>query len=261
MSLETLFAPRSVAIAGLSRRPGTVGERCLATLLRHGYQGDVFGVHPEAERIGGVRCWRTIDELPVTPDVTVLLRPGEETIGATRAAGARGTPWVLACGTLERPALRERLAGAAWEAGTRIVGPNTEGLWDLRAHAVLSFGTVAYADELIDGPAAVISQSGGVGAAMARTLCASGLGCRTFIGTGDELALTVTEVLAHLAPGGYRLIAVYLEAVDDLAALRDAVEAATIAGAVVAVLKVGRSDAGARIAASHAGRIAGHDAL
>jgi acyl-CoA synthetase (NDP forming) len=259
-----LFAPRSVAIIGISRRPGSVGHRALAALRRHGFTGEIYGVHPEADEIEGVAAAPSLASLPTVPELVVALRPPRDTIEAVAAAGELGVGWVLAGGGgfEADPELVARLSETAAAGGVSVIGPNTEGLWDLSSPLVASFGSVALNDDLFDGPASVVSQSGGVGAAMARQLLASGLGCRTFVSTGNELNVSVTDVFAHLVQrGDQRLFTLFLEAVDDLARLRDLVAAAVAGGAVVAVLKVGRSAAGAEAAASHSGRMAGNDAL
>jgi acyl-CoA synthetase (NDP forming) len=263
-SFDALFDPRSVVVVGVSRREGAVGHRALSALRKQGFAGEVFGVHPELDEVAGFPCVASLSLVPGSPDVAIVLRPPLETIAAVRTAGEQGIGWVVAGGGGFEgdPELVAELARAAADAGVRLVGPNTEGLWHLPSSLIASFGSVATNDVLYDGAAAVVSQSGGVGAAMARMLLATGLGCRTFVGTGNELNVSVTDVLEHLVLAGrHDLLVVYLEAVDDLARFRDIVATAVQDGTVVAVMKVGRSAAGAEAAASHSGRMAGDDAL
>ena len=46
--LDSLLAPKSIAVVGASRAPHTIGWQILDNLLRHGYTGAVYPVNPSA---------------------------------------------------------------------------------------------------------------------------------------------------------------------------------------------------------------------
>jgi predicted CoA-binding protein len=52
---------KKIALVGVSRDPKKFGQAVLTDLKNRGYE--VFPVHPEAEEIAGVRCYRNLAEL------------------------------------------------------------------------------------------------------------------------------------------------------------------------------------------------------
>ena len=57
--MRALLHPRSVAVVGASRRPGTIGAALLANLKRDGFRGAIYPVNPEARQIEGLRAYPT----------------------------------------------------------------------------------------------------------------------------------------------------------------------------------------------------------
>src|SRR5580704_13972201 len=70
-SLQPVFAPRSVAVIGTSRRTGTVGRTVLANLKSGGYPGPLYAVNPNAREIDGTPCFPDVGSLPRAPDLAV----------------------------------------------------------------------------------------------------------------------------------------------------------------------------------------------
>ena len=54
--LEPLFAPRSIAVIGASRTPGSVGNAIMTNLVFGGFTGVIYPVNPKAKSILGNRC-------------------------------------------------------------------------------------------------------------------------------------------------------------------------------------------------------------
>ncbi|HEX7069599.1 MAG TPA: hypothetical protein VF190_02290, partial [Rhodothermales bacterium] len=79
--------------------------------------------------------------------------------------------------------------------------------------------------------------------------------------TGNENDLGALDILEHyVADAGTRVIASYLEGVDDIARFERVARSADAAGKPLIVWKVGRSERGARAAAAHTGSVVGDDA-
>ena len=74
-SIGRLLAPRSVAVVGASRQPGSIGHTVLVNLLRSGFQGPVYPVNPRAEHVASVRAYHSVDDVPDDIDVAVLAIP------------------------------------------------------------------------------------------------------------------------------------------------------------------------------------------
>jgi len=71
--LRPLLAPTSIAIVGASSRPNTVASRPLTNLQQIGYDGDIYLVNPNRTKIGAIRCYPNLDELPKVPEVVLLV--------------------------------------------------------------------------------------------------------------------------------------------------------------------------------------------
>ena len=67
--LDTLFAPRSVAVVGASPRMTSTGRAVLENLINSGFPGAIHLVNPRYDEIAGVRSMKSYDDLPEAPDV------------------------------------------------------------------------------------------------------------------------------------------------------------------------------------------------
>ncbi|WP_116953374.1 acetate--CoA ligase family protein [Jiangella endophytica] len=259
--LDLLFSPRSVAVIGASADPGRLTGRPLRILRRHGFAGEVFVVHPREDEIDGVRCYRSVTELPSVPDVLIVMLRAAAVPAVAREAGRKGVRHlvVLSSGfeeTDEGVALSAELRDIAHQHGMGIVGPNSEGLWHLPARTLLTFGSAAMRDDLRSGPIAVLSQSGSIGASVMRRLNDSGTGADLFVSLGNETLLGAADYLSWIVRNPtVRVVACFLEGLRDGRAFLEAASAARAAGIAVVVLKAGASEQGRAASASHTGKI------
>src|SRR6185437_11713206 len=88
-SLRPVFAPRSVAVIGASRRTGTVGRKVLDNIRTGGYAGQLYAVNPNASQVGGVPSFPDVESLPETPDLAVLAVPPMAVAVTAEACGQR----------------------------------------------------------------------------------------------------------------------------------------------------------------------------
>lgn len=262
--LERLFRPRSIALIGASSDPAKVGGRPLHFLVKHGFSGDIWPVNPGADEIDGVKCYPDIESLPGAPDVAMVLVGPAHAEASIRALAARGTgvAIVLAGGFAESGAdgnaRQDSLLLAA--NGMRLLGPNTIGLLNMTDDITLSASGALDAGNRFKGGVAVVSQSGGILGSLMSRAAAQGVGLSHLIATGNEADIDVGDAVAYLSQDREtRVIALYLETIRKPDLFRQAAEAAAEAGKKLVIYKVGRSEAGARSAASHTGALAGED--
>src|SRR5262249_8589584 len=257
--LDPIFAPRTVAVLGVSRNPAKLGHKLLQNVKESGFAGTVYPVNPSGEEILGFTSVRSIEALPEGIDLALVSLPAATVPEAIRALAARRTrsAVVLSSGFGEvDDAGRGTQAGllaTASTAGLRLVGPNCLGVSS--APAQLN-GTYFWDLPRIDGGIGVVSQSGAYGGLIMRHLGARGLGVSRFLSIGNQADVDIAEVMDYLADDPHTtLIACFVEALRDG---RRFVAAAERAGRKpVVVLKGGRSDAGGRAAGSHTGSLAG----
>lgn len=260
--LDTLLAPRSVAIVGASDRAGSNGHAMITMCALDGYDGAVYPVNPRLETIEGRRCYPDLAALPEIPEHVVIGVASplvEPVLEAAIALGVRSATIFASChvendGT---PALPQRLAGRARAAGMALCGANCMGFYT--PGAGLRVASMYSPPGIRRGGIAWIAQSGSTFGALAHN--DRRLGFSLCVSTGMELVTTVADYMDWaLAQPETRVIGLFIETIRDPEAFMAALETARAAGVPVVALKVGRTERSAKMALSHTGAIAGNDA-
>jgi acetyltransferase len=272
--LAPLFAPRSVAVLGVSRNPEKLGFRLLQNVKgraaapvgsadapgAHGFAGAIHPVNPSGEPILDLPTVRTVEALPEGIDLALVSLPAAAVPAAVKALAARRVraAVILSSGFGEvgdeGRGVQGELLAAARAAGLRLVGPNCMGVYS--APARLN-GTYFWDLPRLDGGISVISQSGAYGGLIFRHLGGRGLGVARFLSIGNQADVDIAEVIEYLAGDpATTLIACFVEALSDGRRFVEVARRTTMRKPIV-VLKGGRSDAGRRAAGSHTGALAG----
>ena len=61
-----------MAVVGASGRSDSLGEWSLTNLLKGGYTGDLYPVNPGYEELQGHKCYASLKDLPVVPDMVIF---------------------------------------------------------------------------------------------------------------------------------------------------------------------------------------------
>ncbi|HUK61720.1 MAG TPA: CoA-binding protein, partial [Dongiaceae bacterium] len=88
-SLDAVFRPRSVAVIGASRDRGTIGAEIFHNLLEHGFNGPVYPVNPRADVVQSVKAYPTIEDVPGSVDLAVIVVPASHVLGVLEACGRK----------------------------------------------------------------------------------------------------------------------------------------------------------------------------
>ena len=268
-SLKPFLDPRSIAIIGASENPNKIGGRPLAFLRRFGFGGPVFPINPTRKEVQGVPSFPSLADLPEVPDLAVVVVPGDNAVAAVKDCAARGVKAAIVMSSgfgetasPEGKAKEREMVAAARAGGMRMVGPNTQGLANFGNGAVASFSTLFTSQAPMDGPIAVVSQSGAMSAVPVGLLREVGLGVRYSLATGNDADVTVAEMAAAAASDpDMRLLLLYLECIPRPDQLAQMAWIAHERGVFVVALKSGRTEPGQRAARSHTGAIANDDRL
>lgn len=265
-SLARLLDPASIAIVGASDNPDKIGGRPIHYMRRHGYAGTLYPINPQRAEVQGERAWPSLAALPAAPDLAIVAVAGEQAVRAVDDCAALGVAAaiVISAGFSETGeagrALQDAMTARARAAGMRIVGPNSQGLANFGNGAIASFSTMFLEVAPGDGPVAVISQSGGMCAMVYGLLRQRGIGVRHVHATGNEADVSVAELAcATLRDPEVGCVLLYLESLREVGPLAEAAALARTRGVPLIVVKSGRSEAGARAAASHTGALANED--
>ncbi|WLQ35517.1 acetate--CoA ligase family protein [Streptomyces castrisilvae] len=252
--LDRFFRPESVAVIGASDtegRPNTGITRQLTTWAER-VGARLYPVHPTRTSVFGRACFPSVAALPEQVDLAVLLvsdpLPVIEELARAKVRFAVAFASGFAETGEEGAAAQARLAAAVERSGLRLLGPNT----NLNAFE-------EFRDDL-EGPAiALITQSGHQGRPV-YTLQELGVRLSHWAPTGNEADLETADFIAYFSQRPeVGAIACYVEGLKDGRSFLLAADRAARAGVPVVAVKVGRTEAGARTAASHTGKLTGAD--
>jgi len=262
-ALAPLFSPRSVAVVGASRRAGTIGHEIFRNLLRCGFTGVVYPVHPTAHAVAGVKAWPSVAELPEPVDLAVLVVPATGVVDIARACAERGVKAlvVITAGFREvgdEGAAREaELIRIVRKAGMRLVGPNCLGL--INADPTVRLNATFAPTWPSHGRVGFLSQSGALGVAILDHSQRLGIGVSSFVSVGNKADVSANDLLEHWEQDdGTDIILLYLESFGDPRKFTRTARRVARKKPIIAV-KSGRGAAGQRAASSHTGSLAGGD--
>ncbi|MFF1680164.1 acetate--CoA ligase family protein [Streptomyces sp. NPDC058256] len=254
--LDRFFRPESVAVIGASDaegRPNTgITRQLIAWAERVGAR--LHPVHPTRQSVFGIPCLPSISDLPEQVDLAVLLvgdpLPVIEKLAEAKVKFAVAFASGFAETGAEGALAQARLATAVAGSGLRLLGPNT----NLNAFE-------KFRDDL-DGPAiALITQSGHQGRPV---FAMQELGVRLshWAPTGNEADLETADFISYFSERPeVGAIACYVEGLKDGRSFLLAADRAARRGVPVVAVKVGRTETGARTAASHTGKLTGADTV
>ncbi len=254
-----MLAPRSIALIGEHGWTEAVARASLAV----GYQGKLWRVHPSRASAPDVQYFRSIDDLPESPDCAFVAVPNHEA-PKVAAALARREAGGFICFSA---GFAEMQTGAAIELTQELqrnagavpfLGPNCYGMVNFFDRAAL------WPDQVVgkspERGVALISQSGTI----ALTLMFSGrsLPLGYVITIGNQTRLTAADLITELCDDPrVTAIGLYLEGIQDGAAFARAAYQARSCGKPLALVKSGRTPAAAQTARSHTGALTGSDAV
>jgi len=212
-SLESIMAPKSVAVVGASKS-GSIG----GIILKNSSNIEkLYPINPKRSTLLGRRCYPSLSALPETPDLVVLALGPQTTIDSLKEyceIGGRGAI-IVSDGFAEsgRKDLEDELVKTAEDHDMVYIGPNCLGVIDnysgLNTMFVPERRTSFQAKPSGLG---IISQSGGIGLELLEMLDSDNLSVGKWISCGNASGIAVAEILAHMGDDPrIRVIAIYLE--------------------------------------------------
>lgn len=261
--LAKLFAPRSVALVGVSSRPESLSGRLLANLQRAAYTGAMYPVNPKARELAGLPCFPSLAAVPEVPDVSIIMVPRDAALAAVEESLERGVEALVLItagfreGGEEGARLERAIVERVRKAGAVMLGPNCMGVvnTDPAVRLDATFSPVPPRP----GGVAFASHSGALGVAMFEQALEVGLGISLFVSLGNSAVVTTADALEVFAQDPRtRAVMLYLEAIEEPRRFLEVAKALAAQKPVV-VLKAGRTEAGQKAAGSHTGALAAQD--
>jgi len=266
--LDRLFNPRSIAVIGASAELGTISGQPMNFLVKRGYGGALYPINPKYQELLGHKCYGSVEALPETPDLALILVNARLAVKMLEACGRKGIEFVIMFSSgfsesgEEGASMQEELLAIAKRYNIGFVGPNCQGMIGVPSKAYAGFGS-AFIYDYKPGPVSMVSQSGGFGfSVMSLAAMEGGVGFRYVVTTGNEVGISTLDFMRFLIDDPQtRMIASYTEGMKDANRLREIGEAALDACKPILVWKVGNSEEGQRAVASHTANLSGAMAL
>jgi 3-hydroxypropionyl-CoA synthetase (ADP-forming) len=265
--MEMFFTPQSVALVGASATPGKIGNSVLDSLAKHDYKGKVFPINPKQEEILGIKCYPSISAIPEKVDLVVVCVDLSITPPILEECAKKGIHSVVIVSGGGKELGGER---AAYEAEVkrlsekyeiRIIGPNCIGMFNAANRLDCAFQGQARMVRAKLGPVALLSQSGTMGISFLET--ADSFGLSKMVSYGNRSDVDEADMIWYLADDPQtKVIALYVEGFGDgRKFVNTAKHVMAEKKKPIVIWKSGRSEAGAKQAASHTGSLGGSNAI
>lgn len=264
-TVRDILHPRSVAIVGASDSEQKWGGRLLRYMLRHRHDGPLYPINARASELMGLPAYPSLLDCPGPVDLAILLVPREHVRAAVEDCVAKGVGCAL-CITAgfaetgdQGRADENELVAMARAGGVRLIGPNCMGLMNAHHKLCATTGVVmGTLDQLPAGGIGMASQSGALMGAMISRGVDIGAGFSSTVSVGNQADLDLNDFFEYLIDDPKtEVITLYMEGVKDAPRFTALLERAAAAGKPVCIAKSGRSEAGAKAAASHTASLAG----
>jgi acetate---CoA ligase (ADP-forming) len=266
-----IMRPRSVAIIGMSAKPGSAGRIVLELLGNNQFDGPIHLVGRGAGDIDGRKVLGSIDELPMNVDLAIFTLPAGAVRDAVEGCVRRKVKAaiVFASGFAEvggdGVAEQERIGAIARAGGLALVGPNCLGLMNF----VDGFAAVFFSPKAIPrlpegtrGAVAIVAQSGGLGNHLEAGLTARGVPVSCWISTGNEAGLGLADFLQYLLDDPVtQVIVLYAEDIRRPQEFIAIAGQALRRGKPIVMMHPGRGGKAKEAARSHTGALAGDYAV
>jgi acetyl-CoA synthetase len=257
MLFKRLLQPASIAVFG-----GGVAEELVRQCDRLGYGGEIWPVHPKKTEVGGRKAYRTVAELPGSPDAAYVGVNRNLTIQIVRDLAARGAGGAVCYATGfteagdEGAELEQLLLEASGDMP--LVGPNCYGLINYLDGAIL--WPDQQGGRRVESGVTIITMSSNV--AFNLSMQRRGLPIAYLMSLGNKLKFDLHDAIEVFArEERVTALGLFVEALTDPRAFDDAVKLARELGKPIVAVKVGRSEAGKKMVLSHTASLAGSDAL
>ena len=265
--MEKFFTPQSVALVGASATPGKVGNSVLDSLAKHDYKGKVFPINPKAEEILGIKCYPSLEAIPEPVDLVVVCVDLSVTPPILEACAKKGihNVVIVSGGGKElggdRADYESQIKSLAYQHKIRIIGPNCIGMFNAANRLDCAFQGQARMVRARLGNVALLSQSGTMGISFLET--ADSFGLSKMVSYGNRSDVDEADMIWYLANDPQtKVISLYVEGFGDgRKFIETAKRVMKEKKKPVLIWKSGRTEAGAKQAASHTGSLGGSNAI
>lgn len=263
--LASFFEPENVAIIGASSTPHKAGNEVIQNILANEFGGNLYLVNPKGGEILGYKVYASIQDLPDSIDLAIIILPAAITPQTIRDCAAKGIKAVvLAAGGFSEvdeqgETLQEETIKAIRDTGVRAIGPNTSGHTSTPHKFTSSFFPLG---KIPRGNISYIAQTGNFATHTMRYIkTGEHFGVARVVGIGNKLDVEETELLEYYAQDPEtKAIFMYLESFKKPRRFLEVASEVTRSKPVI-LLKGGATAEGANAAVAHTAALASDDRI
>ena len=260
-TLKNIFEPDTVAVIGASNNEGSVGYALISNMIGSGFKGTVYPINFKHKSIYGVRSYAKLNDTRDEIDLAIIATPSATVPDLVKQCGEYGVKGIviISAGFMEAGTegrkMTETILNYAREYNMRIIGPNCLGF--IRPSIKLN---ASFANKMaLPGKIAFISQSGALCTAILDWSVEKNVGFSYFVSIGSMIDVGFHDLIDYFGNDpNTKSIVIYMESLTYTRKFMSAARAFARTKPII-VLKAGKSDAGAKVALSHTGTLAGND--
>lgn len=257
--LHSALAPKSIAVIGASDRADSRGTALWQNLVRAGFNGKIYPVNPKYRYLGDIACYPSIKAINDKIDLAILAIPHKAIEKTLEEIAEQGTRWVALvpsdASVTSNPSWQAGIVNKAKNLGLRLIGTDCLGI--MRPADQLN---ASYWPELPQvGHVGFATQSGVIGTSLLASQRIKDIGFSTLINTGDEIDVSMSEVVDFLATDKETsVIVLHVEGIRHPREFFSAIREASKRKPVI-VLRGGKNLQASQLLASRMGVPAGDD--
>lgn len=262
--MNKFFNAKTIALVGASPEEGKVGNSVLKSLSKYDYKGTIFPINAKGyAEILGLKAYKNLDEIPEQVDlviVTVDLKFVPDILETCGKKGIHNMVIISGGGKElggERADIEQRIKDLSSKLNVRIIGPNCIGMFNGENRLDCAFQGHDRMLRPKNGNVAFLSQSGTIGIAFMET--SDSFGMSKMISYGNRSDVDEADMIWYLADDPETsVIGLYVEGLGDgRKFMNTAKKVIKDKKKPIVVFKNGRSQRGAKQAASHTGSLGG----
>lgn len=254
--ISHLLNPKSVAVIGASNTKGRAGNLIMRNLLQGSFAGPIMPVTPKYPAVCGVLAYKTIEQLPMAPDLAIIAVRAAGIVEILQQLGEIGCKYaiILAAGINQLPMTsqgtgEQQVVSMAKRYGIRLLGGSSLGMQIPHLGLNASFSH----QQALPGKVAFISQSSSIATTMLDWANHKGIGFSHFISVGETSDINFNELLDYLGRDGKtQAILLYIDSIKDHRHFMSAARSAARAKPIL-VIKSGSTREGAISVSHHTG--------
>ncbi|MFA7165570.1 MAG: acetate--CoA ligase family protein [Desulfoplanes sp.] len=264
--LVPLFQPESVALIGASSNSKKYGYWTAKSLIENKFEGDIYFVSRSGGEIFGHPSYPDILSVPGNVDMAIIAIAPKFILPVMEQCVAKGVKCAIVVSTgfgetgPEGKELERKMLEIARKGNMRVQGPNCMGTYSSAKSMNASI------IDLAPGPMSLVLQSGNFGIDINFNAKSRNLGYSCWATIGNQMDLRFHDFVEYIeSDENTKVLLLYMEGLrveseDDGRQFIEAAKRTAVKTPIVAI-KIGRSAAGARAAASHTGSLAGSEKI